>query len=326
MWVGGGCGFLPCMKQMWLGCVLAATMLVPCLQPWAAPQDKPQIPAKLAQAQALMAPIMPQDDVLAATLENIYLNREDIDQAMVVVEMGEGMDNPQWLMSPTQREVLLDTLLQFMPPKPKPEDAIWPKLKKPDPKYRGIRVALRTVWGKRFDPFTIYEGQVRASNGAVMVPDYGRRLEYWMFGTSRVRRDQLVGAHVLPVLTFEQCRLLGQQIVETRPRQCLLPDNNLLLETPELPTLEGARIRTFDECLENGKALIYTFPRRCLASGGRVFTEPPKVFEAPITTPTDAPLVAPTAMSLPQAGGDLQLNSRLTGPVPTGAAGTPILP
>lgn len=41
---------------------------------------------------------------------------------------------------------------------------------------------------------------------------------------------------------LEQCRLLGQQIVETRPRQCLLPDNNLLLETDEPPTLASARI------------------------------------------------------------------------------------
>lgn len=286
------------------------------------PSDREPVPLTMLQ------PIAPQDDVLPAALEAIYLNREDIDQALVVVEMGQGEDNPRWLMSATQMDVLLDTLLQFMPQPKQVEDQIWPKLKAQDPKYRGLRVVLHTVFGKYFEPFTIFEGKVTAANGTLLLADSGRRLEYWMFGTSRVRRDQMVGAHVLPVLTFEQCRLLGQQIVETRPRQCLLPDNNLLLETDELPTLESARIKTFDGCLNHGKALIYTFPRRCLAAGGRVFTEPPKVYEAPVPTPVDAPLVAPMAMSVPNpTGSDLPpagslLNSQLMGPIP-GAAGLP---
>ncbi|PZP39494.1 MAG: hypothetical protein DI585_03910 [Pseudomonas fluorescens] len=275
-------------------------------------------------------PVMPQDDVLPATLAAIYQNRIDIDQALVVVDMGQGPDNPQWLMSATQREVLLDTLLQFMPDKPQPEDAIWPQLKPRDPAYKGIRVMLRNVWGRNFAPFTIFEGKVVAENGAVLVPDHGRRLEYWMFGTSRIRRDQLVGAHVLPVLTFEQCRLLGQQIVHTRPRQCLLPDNNLLLETAEMPTLKSARIKDFDGCLKDGKALIYTFPRRCMAAGGRVFTEPPRVYDVASPTPADAPLLAPNAFALPSLDGSgLQLNSQLGGPLQStvdGGLGTPLLP
>lgn len=284
--------------------------------------------------------ILPQDDVLPATLDAIYANREDIDQALVVVEMGQGEDNPRWMMSATQLQVLQDTLLQFMPDKKQPEDAIWPKLKVSEPKYRGLRVVLSTVYGKRFEPFTVFEGKIMAADGTVMVPDYGRRFEYWMFGTSRVRRDQLLGAHVLPVITFEQCRLLGQQIVETRPRQCLLPDNNLLLETEELPTLTAARIKDFDGCLKNGKALIYTFPRRCLASGGRVFTEPPKVYEIPVETPADAPLLGASAFSAPVASGtqatgavdpltgnpagSLLLNTQLGGPLDGAGGGTPL--
>lgn len=233
-------------------------------------------------------PVMPQDNVLPATLDTLYQYREDIDQVLVVVEMGQGEDNPQWLMNTTQRDVLLDTLLQFMPEKPQPEDLLWPKLKKQDRKYKGFRIVMRTVWGRNVAPITIFEGRVSAENGAILATDYGRRLEYWMFGTSRIRRDQMVGAAVLPVITFEQCRLLGQPIVYTRPRQCLLPDNNLLLETSEMPTLQSARISTFDECLINGKALIYTFPRRCVAAGGRVFTEPPRVYETP-EAPTSLP-------------------------------------
>ncbi len=274
-------------------------------------------------------PVMPQDDVLPATLDTLYQYREDIDQVLVVVEMGEGADNPQWLMSTTQREILLDSLLQFMPDKPQPEDMLWPKLKKMDRKYKGFRIVMRTVWGRNIAPITIFEGKVAAANGVTLAADYGRRMEYWMFGTSRVRRDQMVGASVLPVITFEQCRLLGQPIVYTRPRQCLLPDNNLLLETSEMPTLQSARITNFDECLVNGKALIYTFPRRCVAAGGRVFTEPPRVYEAPGAPLADVPVAVqvgmgtsatdPTKMMRLQN----QLNSMVSGTAITSGTVTP---
>lgn len=314
--------------------LLLATALVPCFMAcaWA------KTPAPIKPDLSKQPVVMPQDDVLPATLDEIWQNRTDIDQALVVVQMGQKEDNPQWIMSSTQLDVLLDTLLQFMPEKPVVEDAIWPKLKRPDPKYKGLRVVLRTVWGRHFEPFTVFEGNVTAASGRVMTSDYGRRLEYWMFGTSRIRRDQMVGATVLPVLTFEQCRLLGQQIVETRPRQCLLPDNNLLLETNEMPTLAAAKIKDFDGCLKNGKALIYTFPRRCLAAGGRVFTEPPRVYD--ILTPADAPLATPPLFNgaLPQpagpnvdlmGGGGLQLNTQFGGPLQSGTgggAGTPLTP
>jgi len=244
-------------------------------------------------------PVMPQDNVLPMNLDTLYQFREDIDQVLVVVEMGAGADNPQWLMGAAQREVLLDSLLQFMPTEPTPQDMYWPKLHKPDPAYQGIRLVMRTVWGRNFAPMLIFEGRVSAENGAVLQADHGRRMEYWMFGTSRIRRDQMIGASVLPVITFEQCRLLGQPIVYTRPRQCLLPDNNLLLETAEMPTLKAAQIRNFDECLEDGKALIATFPRRCVAAGGRVFTEPPRVYETAVSGTVDVPMLAPTGLSLP---------------------------
>lgn len=295
--------------------MLLGAALMPCAAAWA------QIQAAIPTQAQLRLPVMPQDDVLPATLNSLYVNREDIEQAMVVVEMGQGEANPQWVMSPTQLQVLLDTLLQFMPEKPTVEDAIWPKLKRKDPAYKGMRVVLRTVWGRNFEPFMIFEGQVKTAQGRVITPDYGRRMEYWMFGASRVRRDQMMGAHVMHVLTFEQCRLLGQQIVETRPRQCLLPDNNLLLETDELPTLASARIKDFDGCLKNGKALIYTFPRRCIAAGGRVFTEPPKVYEPP-ALPADAPVAGGFSQPIDiMSEGGVKLDSQLG--IPQGS-GVPV--
>lgn len=264
--------------------LFAALLLVPLLL-WAA----------LARAESLwpMDLPLPQDALTPVSLKTLDDKREDIQQAMVVVKMGHGEDNPRWMMSQTQLQVLINKLFS-MPDKPLPEDDIWPKLTPINKGYTGITVLIQMVDGKRFEPLRIFEGRVTGADGHLVVPDFGRRLEYWMFGTARVRRDQLLGVNVLPVLSFEQCRLLGQRIVETSPRQCLLPDNNLLLETSELPTLASARLRDFDGCLREGKALIYTFPRRCVAAGGRVFTEPPRVYD---DLKSDAPVAARDVVS-----------------------------
>jgi len=288
--------------------------------------------ALLAAAPPALAarwlPVLPQDDVLPATLQEVYDRRETLDGAVVVVDMGHGEDNPRWEMGATMLPVFFQRILE-MPAHPLPIDDVWPKVPAPDPAYRGLVVLLHTTDGKRFAPLRFFSGRVEGPNGTLLAPDHGRGMEYWLFGTARVRRDQMLGATVLPVLTFEQCRLLGQRIVNTQPRQCLLPDNNLLLESAAMPTVAAARVRTFDGCLEHGAALIYTFPRRCMTVGGRVFTEPPRVYEPSGTMPAPAnvPVVA-TPMGLDPAtldGLDVGLSSTL---VPVGGAsqGTPLVP
>ena len=94
-------------------------------------------------------------------------------------------------------------------------------------------------------------------------------------------KQQVLATQVLPIFTFDHCRILGNIIVETQPRQCLLPDNNLIFEVPEKATLASLKINNFEMCLKEGQALIHTFPRRCMAAGGRVFTEPPRLLTQP---------------------------------------------
>jgi hypothetical protein len=202
----------------------------------------------------------------------------------VTVYMGMGPENPLWQMSQTAMTVFLNKLARWSED-PVADDGIWPFIPIADDRYKGITVLLQTKQGRRFAPITVYAGKMLAPNGAQLVRDPGRHMEYWLFGTARVRRDQLLGSQILPIYTFEQCRVLGQRVIETTPRQCLLANNNLMLETQEPPTIASAKLRTFDECLKQGQGLIYTFPRRCVAAGGRVFTEPPIVFDpdAPIT-------------------------------------------
>jgi hypothetical protein len=83
----------------------------------------------------------------------------------------------------------------------------------------------------------------------------------------------------MPALRFDDCRLMGFPIVNTKPRQCLLPEDGIMLETEEQPTAKSLKATNFDSCLNYGQSLINTFPRRCVAAGGRVFSEPPRVYE-----------------------------------------------
>lgn len=258
-----------------LGLVLGLTGLVQ-----AEVRRLPSLPPALELLQPL-----PQDALLAADVGLMVQKLDEIQQALVVVQLGQGDDNPKWVMNQTHLAVLMNKLRDVLQPsdemvvQPPLEDTIWPELTTQEPAYQGMLVVLQTVTGERFAPIRVFEGKIVDPKNNALVSDPGRFLEYWLFGTARVRRDQMLGANVLPVFTFEQCRLLGQRIVETQPRQCLLPDNNLLLETDERPTLESAKMQTFAQCLKSGKALIYTFPRRCVAAGGRVFTEPPVVWD-----------------------------------------------
>jgi hypothetical protein len=226
---------------------------------------------------------LPQDALLEPNIESILAAREDMQLALVTVDMGLANENPLWAMSQTALTVFLNKLARWSED-PVADDGIWPFIESPDDRFKGITLLLQTKVGRRFAPITVYNGKMLAPNGAQLVRDPGRHMEYWLFGTARVRRDQLLGSQLLPIYTFEQCRVLGQRVIETTPRQCLLANNNLMLETQEPPTIASAKLKTFEDCLTSGQGLIYTFPRRCVAAGGRVFTEPPIVYEGEAQT------------------------------------------
>lgn len=231
-------------------------------------------------AQAVAQPL-PQGGALVPDLQVIISDSTLLQRATVEVQLGMGDQNPTWQLSQTALQVFPQKLADVLAQAPDGVDRLAVTAKNPEPTYRGLTLALRRVDGQRYATLLVTQGKIRVHGGDVLADDPGRRLEYWLFGTARIRRDLLLGSQVLPVVTFEQCRVLGNQIVETQPRQCLLPDQNILLETPDPLTRASLRATDFDSCLKHGKALIYTFPRRCMADGGRVFTEPPKVYEIP---------------------------------------------
>lgn len=229
----------------------------------------------------------------AVNAENVAEHGPYVQRVLVTVQMGKGNENPVWQMTHTASQVWLGKLAEpeLIPPM---DPAVLKQVKSPSVSYKGLKVEMQLVDGRKFDAITLYNGKVSGPKGNTVKDDPARGLEYWVFSTARVRRDLLLGPQVLPVLAFEQCRLLGMEIVATEPRQCLLPNKDILLQVDEKPTRASLKAKDFDSCLKYGQSLIASFPRRCIAAGGRVFSEPPRVAEAP----ADAPLAAGVSGSL----------------------------
>ncbi|HEX2859210.1 MAG TPA: hypothetical protein VHP58_03320 [Alphaproteobacteria bacterium] len=233
-----------------------------------------------ATAHAKVLP--PRDAPVAAELPLFtdIPTAENIRTGTVTAELGLLSENPKWEMRSTAVPVLVRLISDSTVRMAKPTDNLWKQVKPAEPAYKGLTLRLRMANGQPMQSLRFYNGKVTTESGHLLLNDPGRYLEFWLFGTARIKRDQVLAGRALPIISFDQCRMLGNAIVETTPRQCLLPDNGIMLETDEAPTSHSLKAVDFDTCLKYGQSLIYTFPRRCVAKGGRVFTEPPRVYEA----------------------------------------------
>ena len=222
-------------------------------------EDKPMLPPALQQ-------IHDEGDRIYTTTIHVPL-----------VEEG----STQWQLTTTEQAVLLGKLARLPESLNHPDDAIFREVNGKRGDYKGVSIAFAPYEGDAFPNLVVFNGAVVDDRGRVVRQDPGRELELWILGTAKVRKEQLLALDLLPIFTFNQCVLLGNVVVHTTPRQCLLPNNDILLEVVDPVEPQALKIRNFDECLEDGKALIDVFPRRCLAAGGRVFTEPPRVPQLP---------------------------------------------
>ena len=146
------------------------------------------------------------------------------------------------------------------------------RIESPDTQYGGITLHIHQADGSSIQ-LIVFKGTLQ--NGQQTLGyDHERLLEYWLWGNVELVQQQLLGLQMMPIYTFEQCKMLGHALYATSPRQCVLPDDRILLETNEPVTQETVNVTTFDECLEKGLGIINTVPRRCLLPGGRILTEP----------------------------------------------------
>ncbi|MAI07424.1 MAG: hypothetical protein CMF61_00560 [Magnetococcales bacterium] len=183
-------------------------------------------------------------------------------------------DNYTWRMTPSDIAIFYDKLRLMKEKQPTP---ITLNIPNPESGYRGLEFTITNKYGETIQPFTAYNGQLLTFSGEEIIKDHNRDFEYTMWGLNYTSKNQTLMWKMLPIIDFDECIKLGNRLVETTPRQCLLNNGDIYLDINEKPTQEALSIKGFDDCLVKGQAIINTFPRRCIAAGGHIYTEPPRV-------------------------------------------------
>lgn len=179
-----------------------------------------------------------------------------------------------WRMTPADIAVFYDKLKNIRNTKPIVSNLV---ITNPSKRYRGLEFTITNKYNENIEPFVLFDGKLLSFSGEELTKDHNRDLEYTVWGLNYSQKNQSMMWKFLPIIDFKTCIKLGNRLIETTPRQCLLTNGEIFLDVDEKPTQESLSIKTFDDCLMKGQAIINTFPRRCIAAGGHVYAEPPRI-------------------------------------------------
>ncbi len=207
----------------------------------------------------------------AVVLEELMKDNSQVAQVTVEVDLEEGHEAMSWVLTPLDVPVLISKLDE--------KKEVFGKVSTvpSESGYKGVTLKMLSPTGRSYGPVTVYQNAITLDGKPRFLQDRDRDLEFWLFGTARSFADRVRAIELLEVYTFADCLKLGHTLVETSPRQCIIPDGTTFLETNEALTEKDKKIDTFDKCLEADNPLINTFPRKCIAPGGRVYVEPPRL-------------------------------------------------
>lgn len=143
--------------------------------------------------------------------------------------------------------------------------------------YNRLQVRLIGNDGNFYQPVNIYQNRVWIPSINQPHEDQNRDLELWTLGTSKTfaQKDKITS--LIKIWSFEDCKALNHTLVDSVPRQCILPDGTTYLEIDQKLSEKDKAIDNFDKCLRAGHPLIVNFPRKCVAPGGRIYIEPPRL-------------------------------------------------
>ena len=212
-----------------------------------------------------------------ASLKNHVENAHEVLTISVNVKLGDSPLSGKWNLSQTQMHVLFGKLKRLKHVE-HAYDEIFEKIKEPSKRYAGLELSFSSNDDDlTFETLVFYAGKITNKEGKLLFVDPGRLIEYWLWGTAQSRVQQQIGMNVLNIFAFDQCVQLGHLLIETDPRQCLMPNTVVMLDLGEMPTFDALQIKTFEQCLISGTAIIDSFPRRCMAAGGKLYAEPPRM-------------------------------------------------
>jgi hypothetical protein len=210
----------------------------------------------------------------AVIIDDLVADNSQVAQVTVNIRIDDPNQQPMsWVLSPLDIPVLIRKLAE--------KKEVFGKVSTvpSESGYAGITLNMLSPKGRSYGPVTIYQNAIEIDGRPRFLQDSNRDLEFWVFGTARSFDIRVRTIDLLEVYTFGECLTLGHTLVETQPRQCIIPDGTTFLETNVALTERDKKINSFDKCLEADQPIIETFPRKCVAPGGRVFVEPPRLRE-----------------------------------------------
>ena len=197
-------------------------------------------------------------------------NIKNVHNIAIQIDQENDKQNMYWYLTLPQRYVIAEKLNSLDPHTTLDKTNLLPYK---DKTYREVVMHARTIDGDIYGSLRVFDGRITDIDDTLIRYDEDRNLEFWLLGTAQRVEQRYVIAQSVPVVSFEQCKTLGNQIMETSPRQCLLTTGDVLMEVKGGISEEALAVNSFDECLQHGQKLIKSFPRKCVAAGGRVFME-----------------------------------------------------
>lgn len=249
----------------------------------------------LASAIALTDPYQPVENnrnVKALPDLAPYVNGADlVAVAHVTVESDREVERVSWKLTHVDWQTLAGKLRHYRPNEQHPYNTILAQAPtQGDGTYKGLKLSfeMKPEADTQLPALRFYDRKILNESGEVLLEDSGRELEYWLFGTTKDTAPQLIALTHLPIFTYDQCTNMRFEVVNTRPRQCVMPNGLVLLQAPGAPVMDPLLITDFDTCLEQGIAIIETFPRRCVTKGGKLIPEPPRRPDGSVILPGQA--------------------------------------
>lgn len=208
--------------------------------------------------------------------EALHLNNGELRSAEVQIKLSGKNDDKEpslsWRLNPVELPIFIDKVRKL-------QVALSGNVttEKSNTIYSHIEVSLLGNKGQVYQPVKIYQNKVDLPANPRPHEDQNRDLELWLLGTAKTfgQKDQI--ANLIHIWSYEDCKALNHTLVDSVPRQCVLPDGTTFLEIDKKLSQKDKEITTFDKCLKAGHPLIVSFPRKCVAPGGRVYIEPPRL-------------------------------------------------
>lgn len=210
----------------------------------------------------------------------VYLEKLSVDNSVLMDAKVELLGAPttsdhRWSLDILERPLFLSRLLEL-----REVENLPPIVPDIETGYAGFKITLINHDGTQYAPIYVFRDTVRMYGTHPRLRDSGNNVEAWLASTAKTVGQFNTVAQLIPPATYEDCQVMGFQVLYSTPRQCVLADGTTFIEGARPKDPQTPSVTTYDACAADSQnRIIDTFPRKCIAPGGRLLIEPPPPIE-----------------------------------------------